>query len=424
MNEEEETKPMAANSFPESFDDYMRNLWRSFLATFGALQLFAVQLPTVADNLDNQIIDELAEVMADVFGDPIEQVRDELREFLPSLDEDHLYPDFYNQPDVRAIFAEFKNTSFQRRVLRWLGENPRKSHRFLFAWADYMAQPPMSGIVLRQSALINLASALEIFVDALIKGYGHYQSPDKKVEELHSWKMRWKKLDEILCSDVSWHRFRSPLMEMIARRNVLVHQGGKIDDTYLKYAPENYHPKNAEIDRFILVPTTYLQETFDTVILFVFALSQSAWHTWQQSQTPKHVSEITKSFIYQVLRQEKYRLVVELAQIAIQFKMHWADKQYVLINWAIALRQQNDLDGMRLILAKLEGKKKRAWQIEIAVNILRKNNTKARSLMLAAAKKNQLKEISPYWPLFEPVRDQTWFKNMFAVKYGDLPKKQ
>ncbi|MEP0805682.1 MAG: hypothetical protein HRF47_09345 [Chloroflexota bacterium] len=80
---------MSKNSPSSALDDHFRQLWQSFLATYGSLRLFSEQLPALADRLDEQIIEEMAEVMADVFGDPIEQVRAELTEFLPSLDKEH-----------------------------------------------------------------------------------------------------------------------------------------------------------------------------------------------------------------------------------------------------------------------------------------------------------------------------------------------
>ncbi len=68
---------MNKNISSSALDDRFRQLWRSFAATYGGLRLFSEQLPSVADRLDEQIIEEFAEVMADVFGDPPEQVHAE-----------------------------------------------------------------------------------------------------------------------------------------------------------------------------------------------------------------------------------------------------------------------------------------------------------------------------------------------------------
>ncbi len=62
---------MSKNSPSSALDDRFRQLWFSFSTTYSGLRLFSEQLPALADRLDEQIIEEMAEVMADVFGDPL-----------------------------------------------------------------------------------------------------------------------------------------------------------------------------------------------------------------------------------------------------------------------------------------------------------------------------------------------------------------
>lgn len=405
-----------AASASHPLDNHFRQIWHSFIATYGGLRLFSEQLPELADRLDEQTIQEMAEVMADIFGDPLEQVRAELHEFLPLLDEDHLYPDFSNQPDVRDAFAAFHDTAFRRRVLKWERENPRKKHKLLTAWKDYMAQPPLSGIVLRQSTLINLVSALEIFVDGVIKIYQEQVAPQHVIKERPTWKDRWDALRKIAPSPL-WQPYRNPLREMIARRNALIHQGGRITaEGYLKQTEEvaTLRPGEATEGCFLLVPTTYLQQAFDRVILFAFALSQSAWRVWRQPRHAKIADELASHFIYQTLRQKRYPLVENLAQIALELKPGWKSAQTMLVNWGIACREQGKTEGLHQVLSQLEKRKKRRWKIKIAVHILRQRFEQAHMLLKTAAEQGQLRQISPCWPLFDPIRQEAWFKNLFA----------
>lgn len=413
---------MATTTTPtHPLDDSFRQLWQSFAATCGGLRLFSEQLPSVADRLDAQTLEEMAEVIADVFGDPIEQVRAELREFLPALDEDHLYPDFYNQPDVRETFEAFRDTAFRRRVLKWERENPRKKHRFLAAWTDYMAQPPLSGIVLRQSALINLVSTIEIFVDDVTKIHHDHVAPNRPLKDRPNWKDRWEILQEIAPSPL-WQAYQAPLREIIARRNALIHQGGRITaDGYIKQTEEvaALCPPEAAEGRFLLVPTGYLQEAFDTAILFAFALSQSAWRAWRKPRHSQIADKLASDFIYRILYQQRYPLVEGLAEIAIHFKPSWKYRPYILVNWAIACRALGKAEDFQTRLKQLEKRKKRTWIVEMAIHLLHQREEKARDLLKTAVREGKLDAISPYWPLFEPVRNELWFKYLFAISECD-----
>lgn len=413
-----------AASASHPLDNHFRQLWHSFIATYGGLRLFSEQLPELADRLDEQTIEELAKVMADIFGDPLEQVRAELHEFLPLLDEDHLYPDFSNQPDVRDAFAAFHDTAFRRRVLKWERENPRKKHKLLTAWTDYMAQPPLSGIVLRQSTLINLVSALEIFVDGVIKIYQEQIAPQHVIKERPTWKDRWDALRKIAPSPL-WQPYRDPLREMIARRNALIHQGGRITaEGYLKQTEEvaTLRPDKATEGRFLLVPTTYLQQAFDRVILFAFALSQSAWREWRKPHHPKTADGLASDFIYQTLRQKRYALVENLAQLALKLETEWEYTQLIQVNQAIAFREQNKTEDLHQVLSQLEKRKKRRWKIKIAVHILRQRFEQAHTLLKTAAEQGKLGPIFPYWPLFDPIRQEAWFKNLFDAADNAPPR--
>lgn len=414
---------MSKNSPPSALDTSFRQLWHSFAANYGGLRLFSEQLSSLADRLDAQPLEEMANVMADVFGDPIETVRAELREFLPALDEDHLYPDFFNQPDARAAFEAFQDSAFKRRVLRWLRKNAPKSHRFLSVWTDYTAQPPLSGIVLRQSALINLVSTMEIFVDGVTKIYHDHVDPNRPFKDRPTWKDRWETLQEFALLSL-WQAYQAPLREIIARRNALIHQGGRItSDGYLKQTEDvaALRPPGAAEGRFLLVPTTYLAEALDTSLLFAFSLSQSAWRAWRKRHHAKTADKLASDLIYQTLRQKRYALVEKLADMAIELKPAWKFGQIILTNRAIACREQGKTDELQRVLGRLEQRRNKRWDIGIAIHILRCRFEQARIRLKESADKGKLNELSPYWPLFDPVRGEPWFTNLFDAAHSALP---
>jgi hypothetical protein len=63
---------------PQSLDQYLYRTWQIFNANFGSLRLFGEQIAQVADRLDRQSVSDIAEVLADVFDEPQEQVETNL----------------------------------------------------------------------------------------------------------------------------------------------------------------------------------------------------------------------------------------------------------------------------------------------------------------------------------------------------------
>ena len=421
---------------PSTLDSYLKFYWQGFLATYGALRVFAEEITRRADQVDETRLQEMAEDLAYAFGDDVPTVLTELREFFPSLEHDHLYPDFSDNLDVCEAFAAFQDSAFKRRVSRWVVEEPQKSARFLGVFAEAMYQPPVSGLYLRQSALVALVSAVEVFVDGLLFGYGWYKDEKyqsisdpaeketqvRQTYDLRTWKKRWEKLKEIVPSG-DWQTWQEEWNEIIARRNALVHVGGRVDAQYLQQASKAYQSANVKEGRILLVPTVYLNRVVEIALLFTFTLTQSAWRGWQRHR--KAADAAVNNLIYETLRQKRYPLVVELAQRAEKFDLHWHKRQYVLVNWAIALREQGKTEEMRSILTRLESRQKRLWQIEIALNILQGNYDKARRRMEQANRAGKLrKHVSPHWPLFDPVRGEAWFENLFAARHGELPSQK
>jgi len=240
-----------------TLDSYLKFHWQGFIATYGALHVFAEEITRRADQVDETRLQEMAEDLAYIFSDDVPTVLTELREFFPSLEHDHLYPDFSDNLDVREAFAAFQDSVFKQRVLRWAVKEQQKSARLLGVFAEAMYQPPVSGLYLRQSALIALVSAVEVFVDELLFGYGWYNDekyqsisdPDEKetqvrqAYDLRTWKKRWEKLIEIVPSG-DWQTWQEEWSEIIARRNALVHVGGRVDAQYLQQASKAYQPEN------------------------------------------------------------------------------------------------------------------------------------------------------------------------------------
>jgi hypothetical protein len=214
------------------------------------------------------------------------------------------------------------------------------------------------------------------------------------------------------------------LVEIIRRRNVTVHNAGVIDGKNIGNEPRAHQPAGAKQGLLLVVSTRYLARAFDVVLLIAFGLSQACWRQWQPDKSKQQADHEADRLIYQTLRQKRYTLVQELAHSMDGMSLPWRTRKFVLADHAIALRELGDRSAMILILSELK-RKSRDWRIAIALAILRDDFLRAHLLMKQAAEEGKLQEISPYWPLFDPVREKAWFDAVFKTsERSAVPKRR
>jgi len=421
-----------------TLDQYLYRVWQVFTANFGSLRLFGEQIAHVADRLDRQSVSEMAEVLADIFDEPPEQVEEELLGFLLSLDDLDLYPNFAENPDVRETFELFKDTEFKARVVQWGIENPRKMHKLAHAWADYFSQPPANGILLRRSALVSLVGTLEILLEALFLGYYFYVEGAKLSKDLREqtaqkkagkamrggWRKRIERFADLGIDFGVVESYLDEIVEITQRRNLIVHNEGVIDAGYMNNAPAAYRPIGAKEGLMLVVSTRYLNRAFDVTMLLAFVLSQACWRQWQPERRKKQAHRVVENLLYQTLRQQRYALVRDLAQGMDKVTLPWKTRQIVLVDHAIALRDLGKKSAMAPLLSGLK-RRKREWRVTIALAVLQGDYSRARLFLKRAADKGKFHEISPYWPLFDPIREEPWFQALLhAPERGAVPKRK
>jgi hypothetical protein len=358
----------------------------------------------------------------------------------PSLNDLDLYPNFAEDLSLREALELFKDTRFKRDILQWELENPRKKHKLAQVLTDCFSQPPAHGILLRNNALISLVGVLEILLEALFFGYYFYVGDarhlddaaareeaargqtDKAMRTGGGWRKRIEKFGKLGIGLEVVQGYLDEVVEMTQRRNLLVHNGGVIDATYMKCSPQAYWPAEAKEGRVLLAPPCYLDHAFDRIMLFAFGLSQACWRHWQPKKAKKNADKTADTLIYQTLRQGRHGLVRDLAQVADEMRLPWETRQHVLVNQVIALRELGEEPATMSLLSELI-RRKREWRVTIALAVLQKDILKARLLLKRAADEGKLREVSPYWPLFDPIREESWFEPLFATPYhGPLPR--
>jgi hypothetical protein len=200
-----------------------------------------------------------------------------------------------------------------------------------------------------------------------------------------------------------------------------VHGDGVITKKYLETTPVEYQSVGSAEGRVLIVSTRYLLRAFHLITLIAFQVCQTAWREWRPNKSPKKANEALEHFVFSTLKQNRYELVKDLASASGEISLSRRYKQFVIVNHAIALRQLGEIERMQSVISLLRSEK-RDWRVNIAYMILQGNYDKARLLLLEAAAKNELINVSEYWPLFDPVRDEQWFTNIFdTANRGKLP---
>jgi hypothetical protein len=402
-------------------------VWHKFTANAGSLWLFSEQIARMADKLDQDKVQEIALEMADIFDDDPKEVEKELLDFLPALDDLDIYPNFYENANVRETFQFFKSNDFKERVLEWALENVGKAQKLAHIITTYFAEPPANGVILRRSALVTLITFLEILFEDLLFVYFYYveslseEKSHKKAENIRGWKNRIETLKGFGIHFGVTETYIDELYEIHARRNRIVHGDGIVTERYLKNAPEIYHPDGIEEGQMLIVSTRYLIRAFHVITLIAFQITQSAWRQWRPNKNRKKANEALERFIFSTLKQKRYELVKGLSVLCDEIKLTKKHEQFIIVNHAVALRELGKIQEMQKITSRLRSQK-RDWRVNIAYAILKNNDNKARLLLTRAAEKNKLVNISKYWPVFNPVQDEDWFQNIFdTADRGKLP---
>ena len=179
----------------------------------------------------------------------------------------------------------------------------------------------------------------------------------------------------------STEKYLDELLEIIQRRNLMVHNDGVIDDDFLLKIPEKYKSeKGWRSGQILVVSSEYLQRALDVVQLIGCALHQSAWRTWL-SPSPKKVNEAFGNFVFAALKQQRYRLTSDLADLSISFSLPKKHINIVKVNQAISFRECGKSDKLQNIINELS-QSNPSLSVQIGLSVLRTDYKKMQLLLV------------------------------------------
>ena len=120
--------------------------------------------------------------------------------------------------------------------------------------------------------------------------------------------------------------------------------------------------------------------------------------------------------------EKRYSLILRLAEQLMVLEIPTRVKQRLLVDKAVALRDLNYPDDVAHIVKDLE-ESEHDWQIDIAISTLKKDYSALRAQLEQALSKYAIQQYA-HWPLFEPIKNEVWFKIAFTKrrKKVDLPQ--
>jgi len=388
--------------------------WMRFNSNIGALYSFFEKTMELVDATDKEKIKKLSSKLAALLKEKPGDVEKELSVFFPSIDDLDIYPDIRNNDSVKEMMEAFQDSSFIDLALEWERKKPFKSQKFIELIYSAFIDPPMSGVILRKSMLITLMTFLEMLMEDMFVNF-HLICGETKESAIQlakeitdgGWGKRFSNLEKIGLGTQAQSKCKDKVIEMAKRRNLLVHNDGVVDKDYIEKAPQKY--KSITPGSIFVVSTNYFQNAIDTVYTLGFFLCIASWK--KNGVPEKEQNKKIDEFMIPILNQKRYNLVLELTKNLHDTELPQLASQRLLVDRAIAFRELGETRQVSKIISKLE-KLDFHWSISVAIAML---SNKVEELQKLLIDKQVPSNIS-YWPLFDPVKNEIWFKKIFMLK--------
>lgn len=324
--------------------------------------------------------------------------------------------------------------------------NPTNQEALFRAAASYVKAAPVQKKLLRTSVLVSLMSYLEALIADLIHAF-YIRHPEAmpaeertlslaelrgigSIEEAESF-LAAKEVDSVLRESLDAQfryfikrlkvdlapidEYRTTVLEVDQRRNLYVHNRGKVNSTYLERVDaklaEMYGVKKGDL---LPIKNDYLRHAMSTVEVVGIVLSQQCWRKWDKKDAGT-ADGFLVNVTFEGLQEERYDLVEKIAQYSAvtSFESDFS-KRAVCINHAIALRDSGNPDGIEQVLGRHD------WSacglnFQVALRAVRGQEDELYDLLPRAVAAEELKqEQFETWPLFRNFRGIDKFKDVIS----------
>jgi len=222
-----------------------------------------------------------------------------------------------------------------------------------------------------------------------------------------------------LRSFAEWGEF----VELSQRRNILVHNGGKVSDQYLQNCQKEGYifDKNPTIGEPLKPSVKYFNRAIIVMSKVAFMLTHTLWRKLFPYEV-EHAHSAANNTLYELLKEKRWKVGAEIAKFTLNdqmlLKISDLDLRLRTINSAIAAKFSEDPETATKYLKSID------WtasyrDFKLAIAVLNDKFTDAAKLMKEIGKNGELiRQLSYHdWPLFYKFCDSPEFLNMYQEIY-------
>jgi len=203
------------------------------------------------------------------------------------------------------------------------------------------------------------------------------------------------------------------MIELFERRNIFVHNNGRIDNRYMKKVPNTYLKQiNARENLLLAVPSSYVNEGIEAILIVGTIISQRIWRKYYKDC--KLADYALTELIFEKLVEGRYGLVINLADFALNVAFSNKSSRYaVLINSAVAYDKLGDTIKKERTLHRIGNIHDLPIGQQVAYYCVSLENDRAVALLQKAIATGDIDEVDlADWPAFEYLADDPAFEGI------------
>ncbi|MDP3699408.1 MAG: hypothetical protein Q8R72_00720 [Hylemonella sp.] len=213
-------------------------------------------------------------------------------------------------------------------------------------------------------------------------------------------------------------------VELSQRRNIVVHNGGKVSEQYLTVCDREGHSflKRPDMGEVLAIDVPYFARAVIVLSKVAFMLSHTLWRKVfpDQVQVAHDCANMT---VYNLLKDKRWKTGLEISRFCLceQMKKDAEDLTWRVrvVNAAIAAKFSDNNDEAQKYLQSVD------WtasyrDFKLARAVLTDDFEEAEKVMKAIGKNGELIDELSYheWPLFHKFRESPEFLNAYQEIYG------
>jgi hypothetical protein len=241
---------------------------------------------------------------------------------------------------------------------------------------------------------------------------------DTRAGQMFTIKKRYNIPDEHVIDE----QLKSDFFELMERRNLLAHTGGRVSQAYVRACKSSRMFSNVKVGDIITVDHDYLSAACDTIIKVAVIAATKAWRACMAGEAAK--ADNCLAFItYSFLTFEEWRLAQELLRFATKLKPSSEQRLLVFtINYAQTFKWLDQEDECLRVLAQQQWEAKDdAFQLSYAVLI--DDFDQAADLMrqMRDSPRKVQRSAFEHWPIYRQFRLTEQYAAAYREMWGSDP---